>query len=137
MTEEENRVIEDLKKEISKPLEAPEDKFNTFILYNIESTRIILNLIEKLQKENEKSKENYEKLLAGYNKIVKEIIEFEESVEEECITKQEVKENYIPKSKIRKIEDELVSFDFETTDYNDLDFISKIIQDLKETIEGE
>lgn len=51
MTEEEKKSFEELKKEINKPLEVPEDKFNTFILYNIDNAKIILNLIEKQQKE--------------------------------------------------------------------------------------
>lgn len=42
-----------------------------------------------------------------------------------------VKENEKMKNKIREIEDKLISFEFETTNYKDLDFISKIIQDLK------
>ena len=40
-------------KEINNPVEVPTDKFNTFILYNIKSTRTILNLIEKQSKEIE------------------------------------------------------------------------------------
>lgn len=57
---------------------------------------IILNLIEKLKKENEELK----------NKVVKrdkELIKLEESAEKEFLTKQEVKENYIPKDKIREL----------------------------------
>ena len=38
---------------------------------------IILNLIEKLQKENKESKELYNKLLTGYNKLVQEYLELE------------------------------------------------------------
>ena len=51
MSEEEKKSFEELKKEINKPLEVPEDKCNTFILYNIDNAKIILNLIEKQQKE--------------------------------------------------------------------------------------
>ena len=50
--------------------------------------------IKKLQKENEELK----------NKVVKrnnELIELEETSEKEFITKQEVKENFIPKDKIK------------------------------------
>lgn len=50
---EEQKAIELLKEEISRPVEVPEDKFNTFILYNIENTKIILNLISKLQADIE------------------------------------------------------------------------------------
>ena len=53
MTEKEQKAIELLKEEISRPVEVPEDKFNTFILYNIENTKIILNLISKLQADIE------------------------------------------------------------------------------------
>ena len=41
------------------------------------------------------------------------------------------KENEKMKNKIKEIKDKLISFEFETTYYKDLDFISKIIQDLK------
>lgn len=41
------------------------------------------------------------------------------------------KENEKMKNKIKEIKDKLISFEFETTNYKDLDFISKIIQDLK------
>ena len=44
------------------------------------------------------------------------------------------KENEKMKNKIKEIEDKLISFEFETTNYKDLDFISKITQDLKEII---
>ena len=56
MNEEEKQAIQELKEEINKPMEVPEDKFNTFILYNIKSTKTILNLIEKQQKEIERLK---------------------------------------------------------------------------------
>ena len=55
---EEKKAIEELKKEINKPLEVPEDKCNTFILYNIDNAKIILNLIEKQQKEIEELKKD-------------------------------------------------------------------------------
>lgn len=41
------------------------------------------------------------------------------------------KENQKIKNKIKEIKQKLVLFEFETTYYKDLDFISKIIQDLK------
>lgn len=53
MTEKKQKAIEELKEEISRPVEVPEDKFNTSILYNIENTKIILNLILKLQADIE------------------------------------------------------------------------------------
>ena len=44
------------------------------------------------------------------------------------------KENEKMKNKIKEIEDKIISFEFETTNYKDLDFISEITQDLKEII---
>lgn len=57
MSDEEKKAIDELKEEINKPVEVPEDRFNTFILYNIESAKIVLNLIEKKSKEIEELKE--------------------------------------------------------------------------------
>ena len=56
LSDEEKKAIDELKEEINKPLEVPEDKFDTFILYNIESAKIVLNLIEKQSKEIEELK---------------------------------------------------------------------------------
>ena len=56
LSDEEKKAIDELKKEINNPVEVPTDKFNTFILYNIESARTILNLIEKQSKEIEELK---------------------------------------------------------------------------------
>lgn len=58
MSVEEKKSFEELKKEINKPLEVPEDKCNTFILYNIDNAKIIVNLIEKQQKEIEELKKD-------------------------------------------------------------------------------
>ena len=67
---------------------------------------IILNLIEKLQKENKESKELYNKLLIGYNKLVQEHLELEKTIDLiidelqdtenyfENMTNKEVKEYY-------------------------------------------
>ena len=57
LSEEEKKAIDELKEEINKPVEVPEDRFNTFILYNIESAKIVLNLIKKQSKEIEELKE--------------------------------------------------------------------------------
>ena len=56
LSDEEKKAVDELKKEINNPVEVPTDKFNTFILYNIESARTILNLIEKQSKEIEELK---------------------------------------------------------------------------------
>ena len=58
LSDEEKKAVDELKKEINNPVEVPTDKFNTFILYNIESARTILNLIEKQSKEIEELKQN-------------------------------------------------------------------------------
>lgn len=57
MTDDEKNAIEELKEELNKPLEFPEDKFDTFVLYNIKKAKVILNLIEKQEKEIERLKE--------------------------------------------------------------------------------
>jgi len=99
MTEEENKAIEMLKDRQKDLLEGSKSSFYSSDreLYkeHAEAIDTILNLIEKLQKENEELK----------NKVAKrnnELIELEETSEKEFLTKQEVKENYIPKDKIRE-----------------------------------
>ena len=82
MTEEENKAIDYLKN--------LDIDFNTLYRINLRDLdnckKVILNLIEKLK--------------SRINKRDNEIIKLEESAEKEFLTKQEVKENYIPKSKI-------------------------------------
>lgn len=80
MSEEEKKSFEELKKEINKPLEVPEDKCNTFILYNIDNAKIILNLIEKQQKE---------------------IDELQSYIKEYLIPKSTINLLYVSKDKIR------------------------------------
>ena len=84
MNKEEKKAIEELKEEISRPVEVPEDKFDTFILYNIENAKIILNLISKLQKENEELKDYHDrtkhtikiaKMHRKKNEILKKVID--------------------------------------------------------------
>ena len=68
MSDEEKKAIDELKEEINKPVEVPEDRFDTFILYNIESAKIVLNLIKKQSKEIEELKkyeEGYKLLSYG------------------------------------------------------------------------
>ena len=87
MTEEENKAIE-----LIGCLNLNESYIITSKQWNEQDVHkaidIILNLIEKLQ--------------SRINKRDNEIIELEESAEKEFLTKQEVKENYIPKDKIIK-----------------------------------
>lgn len=42
---------------------------------------ILVNYIDKLQKENEESKELYDKLFNGYNKLVQEHLELEKTID--------------------------------------------------------
>lgn len=44
-------------------------------------TKLALKYIEKLQKENKESKELYNKLLTGYNKLVQEYLELEKVID--------------------------------------------------------
>ena len=78
MSDEEKKAVDELKKEINNPVEVPTDKFNTFILYNIESARTILNLIEKQSKEIEelnKSDESKEQSSMKYYNLYKELVD--------------------------------------------------------------
>ena len=94
MSNEEKKTIDELKEEINKPLEVPEDKFDTFILYNIESAKNILNLIEKQSKEIEELKEK--------NKILEAIsLSFNE------IQDRDKKWKYKIKAKIEEIDEVL------------------------------
>ena len=95
LSEEEKKAIDELKEEINKPVEVPEDRFNTFILYNIESAKIVLNLIKKQSKEIEELKEKtkkceYYEMVADElykNSVskdkIKEILEIEEKIDNE------------------------------------------------------
>ena len=71
MNEEEKKSVNELKEEINKPVEVQGDKFNTFILYNIESAKTVLNLIEKLQKEKEELEEINNELEAEKNEAIR------------------------------------------------------------------
>lgn len=91
-------LIERLKKEITNGMEREENLKDSLIEIietlnlenNVVSQETILQEIVRLQTENEELK----------NKVAKrnnELIELEETSEKEFLTKQEVKENYIPK----------------------------------------
>ena len=111
MTEEENKAIEYFK------------TYNWYADINIQhkNVDILLNLIEKLKKENEekttiilagaeKVKSLEKKIEELKNKVIKrdnDIIYLEETAEKEFLTKQEVKENYIQKEKIKEKLEEL------------------------------
>lgn len=67
------KAYEELKKEINKHLEVPEDKFDTFILYNIDNAIIVLNLIKKQQKKIDELKK-YEKYYEEMEEVNKKFI---------------------------------------------------------------
>jgi len=99
MTEEENKAIEMLKDRQKDLLEGSKSSFYSSDreLYkeHAEAIDTILNLIEKLQKENEELK----------NKVVKrdkELIKLEEYANKNFERKDDVKAKYIPKDKIRE-----------------------------------
>ena len=95
MSDEEKKAIDELKEEINKPVEVPEDRFDTFILYNIESAKIVLNLIKKQSKEIEELKKPKYVINCKTNEItkltndfvskdkIKEILEIEEKIDNE------------------------------------------------------
>ena len=95
LSEEEKKAIDELKEEINKPVEVPEDRFDTFILYNIESAKIVLNLIKKQSKEIEELKKPKYVINCKTNEItkltndfvskdkIKEILEIEEKIDNE------------------------------------------------------
>lgn len=113
MSEEKKKSFEELKKEINKPLEVPEDKFNTFILYNIDNAKIILNLIEKQKKEIENLKEinkEHQKL----NGELRDEIKRQGNTRE--IEEKYIEENFISKDKIREKIKEIERKSFENED---------------------
>ena len=100
MTEEENKAIEMLKDRQKDLLEGSKSSFYSSDreLYkeHAEAIDTILNLIEKLQKENEELK----------NKVVKrnkELIKLEEYANKNFERKDDVKAKYIPKDKIKEL----------------------------------
>ena len=117
MSEEEKKAYEELKKEINKPLEVPEDKCNTFILYNIDNAKIISNLIEKQQKEIDLCEETEIALnnrIMDLEEINKEHQKLNGELRDEIkrqgntreIEEKYIEENFISKDKIRdKIEE--------------------------------
>ena len=91
MTEAEEKAVEYLKANSLVRL----NENNEIVAYGNAHKYYIINLIEKLQKEIE---EKTTIIMAGAEKV--------KQLEKEFITKQEIKENYIPKDKIEeKIED--------------------------------
>ena len=96
MSEAEEKAVEYLKANSLVRL----NENNEVVAYGNAHKYYIINLIKKLQKENEELK----------NKVVirdNDIIYLEETAEKEFITKQEVKENYIQKAKIKEKLEEL------------------------------
>lgn len=89
MSEEEKKAIKELTDAVNEPLEVFENVVDTFKPVNLEQCRIILNLIEKQQKEIEREKE------------------YSEFYEDLCHKQQErirhYKRKYISKNKIREL----------------------------------
>lgn len=93
MTEEENKAIESLKTKIEFMGDNYYKIMGSQVFNDLrKETKVALNLIEKLQKEIE---EKTIIIMAGAEKV--------KQLEKEFIIKQEVKENYIPKDKIREL----------------------------------
>lgn len=133
LSKEEKKAIEDLKNAVNEPLEVFENVVDTFKLINLDQCRIVLNLIEKQQKEieekniaiNKMSKDISSQLeeidekstiiMAGAERVKqleKEIEELKLDLEEMTKTYNHMKENwihklalnsYIRKDKIREI----------------------------------
>ncbi len=102
MTEGENKAIEYLKGNALVRL----NENNEIVAYGNAHKYYIINLIEKLQKENEElqkenelRREDYIALHKMYNNKCVDIMELEEN----SLTIKQVKENFIPKDKIREI----------------------------------
>ena len=109
MLDEEKKAIEELKKEINKPLEVPEDKFDTFILYNIDNAKIIVNLIEKQQKEIDLCEETE---IALNNRI----LDLEEINKEHQKLNGELREEIKRQGNIREIEEKYIEENFISKD---------------------
>lgn len=121
MSEEEKKSFEELKKEINKPLEVPEDKCNTFILYNIDNAKIILNLIEKQQKEIENLKE----LMAHKNGYTKQLEEdLFENASNYVVNKDKIRE------KIKDLEDNMILFTNDKEKFNRYKYARDILEKL-------
>lgn len=152
LSDEEKKAVDELKKEINNPVEVPTDKFNTFILYNIESARTILNLIEKQSKEIEELKKDKLELI-NKNHVVhlkdveKELREMKKVIdtknaEIECLNvihesyKEMVEENnFISKDKIKaKIEElkEDIKYSANPLSIDNSKFGIKVLQSLLE-----
>ena len=86
------RLLDEL--EIEKEDMSDEPKI-AYLMQEIRANKIILNLVEKLQKENEKLKNKLLDTLEG-QKVIKEE------------TPQYIKENYIPVEKVKDKIEELI-----------------------------
>ena len=120
MSEEEKKAVEDLSKK-AVFCNYEERDYPNMICFK-KDMLIVLNLIEKLQKENEELK----------NKLL-DIFEGQKVIEEE--TPQYIKENYIPKQKVKEKIEELQE------EYNKLDeqiaeYINDVNKDLSKYYEN-
>lgn len=99
MTEEEKKAIEKFKTKIKYHLDNP---LGTFVYTTLDDhyLKVILNLIEKLQKENEERKSEIEIFYKWLSFTCKELGISEDTPIIDML--QEIKENYVPKDKIRE-----------------------------------
>lgn len=123
MNEEEKKAIERIEDTFYSDLGKGINKFQKITLYedSIKDVRIVLNLLEKLQKENELAKKQVE-----YDKT-------------HIFTPQTIKLNYIPIQKVKdKIEEKewaIKSYDCDTANYKQSQAIGAW-QVLQELLEG-
>lgn len=132
MNEEEKKAIERIEDTFYTDLGKGINKFQKITLYedSIRDIRILLNLIEKLRKENEELKESNKKLY--------------EIGQEMCKQDKYTSENYIPVQKIKDIFDvKMHNFNYlsetdwsETQKYKDKEIANILELILQELLEG-
>ena len=103
MTEEEKKAIKSMKK-----FARYKDSMSAV---SASEMNIILNLVEKLQKENEELRQNYDIATTEMEEL-KEQKKIDMYLIGDSISKEIVKRDYIPKDKIRDKLDEIMSYTF-------------------------
>lgn len=122
MNKEEKKAVEDIKRELSD-----EDKKEYMSSWFAKDLDIAVNLIEKLQKENEELKETYKsekKMKNEYVKLYQDLL---------------LKENVIPKQKVKdKIEEykNMLKTCNKAKDIDRIKAINERILELEELLEG-
>lgn len=129
MNEEEKKAIERIEDTFYSDLGKGINKFQKITLYedSIKDVRIVLNLLEKLQKENEELKETYKsekKMKNEYVKLYQDLL---------------LKENVIPIQKVKdKIEEykNILKTCNKAKDIDRIKAINERILELEELLEG-